>query len=73
MDRIAELEVENLRLMPEVNSCRDAAANAEGAMNQLKAMLYLVPKINKCPQCWSHFLASVILTNEIIRSKGSEE
>jgi hypothetical protein len=58
MDRIAELEAENSRLTSEVDNWRDTAADAEGAMNWLRAMLYLVPRINKCPQCWSHFLAS---------------
>ena len=73
MDRIAELEAENSRLMSEVNSCRDPVADAEGAMNQLRAMLYLIPRINKCPPCWSCFFALGILTNEIVRITGSEE
>jgi hypothetical protein len=48
MDRIAELEAENSRLTSEVNNWRDTAADAEGAMNPLRGMLYLVPRINKC-------------------------
>jgi hypothetical protein len=73
MDRITELEAENLRLMFKVNHCRDTIADAEGAMNQLRAMLYLVLRINKCPLYWSHFLGLGILTNEIVKIRGSEE
>jgi hypothetical protein len=73
MDRIAELEAENSRLTSEANNWRDTATDAEEATNQLRARLYLVPRINKCPPCWSHLLASGILTNEIVRIRGSEE
>jgi hypothetical protein len=73
MDRIADLEAENSRLTSEVNNWKDTAGDAEGSINQLRAILYLVPRINKCPLCWSHILASGILTKDTVRIRGEEE